>query len=61
VTLDAARFADAWRAGWAADRVRSGELRGRSSTLHRMTLDKILVDFKFTTLNDEEKDALNRA
>jgi 2-haloacid dehalogenase len=64
VTLDAARFADAWRAGYgpSMNRVRSGELPWtKLDALHRMTLDKILVDFKFTTLNDEEKDALNHA
>jgi len=64
VPLDAARFADAWRAGYgpSMNRVRSGELPWtRLDALHRMTLDTILVDFKLTNLTDDEKDALNRA
>ncbi len=64
VTLDAAKFADAWRAGYgpSMNRVRSGELPWTTlDTLHRMTLDKILVDFKFGGLSDDEKDSLNRA
>jgi 2-haloacid dehalogenase len=64
VTLDAAKFADAWRAGYgpSMNRVRSGELPWtKLDALHRMTLDRILVEFKLTTLSDEEKDALNRA
>ncbi len=64
VALDAAKFADAWRAGYgpSMNRVRSGELPWtKLDRLHRMTLDKILVDFQFTALSEEEKDALNRA
>jgi 2-haloacid dehalogenase len=64
VTVDGAAFADAWRAGYgpSMNRVRSGELPWtRLDALHRMTLDKILVDFRFTGLNEDEKDALNRA
>ena len=64
VTLDAARFADAWRAGYgpSMNRVRSGELPWtKLDALHRMTLDTILVDFKLTGLSEEEKDALNLA
>src|ERR1700759_1535477 len=64
VTIDGAKFADAWRAGYgpSMNRVRSGELPWtKLDALHRMTLDKILVDFKFTGLSDEEKDTLNRA
>ena len=42
--------------------MRSGELPWtKLDTLHRMILDKILVDYKLTGLSDEEKDALNRA
>jgi 2-haloacid dehalogenase len=62
--LDAAKFADAWRAGYGPSmgRVRSGELPWtKLDVLHRMTLDKILVDFKFAGLTEAEKDALNRA
>src|SRR5471032_1887183 len=64
VSLDAAKFADAWRAGYgpSMNRVRTGELPWtKLDALHRMTLDKILVDFKFSGLNEDEKDALNRA
>ena len=64
LTVDAARFADAWRAGYAPsmNRVRTGELPWtKLDALHRMTLDRILVDFKMTGLADADKDALNRA
>src|SRR3954469_7106697 len=64
VALDAAKFADAWRAGYgpSMNRVRSGELPWtRLDALHRMTLDKILVDFNLTGLTEDDKDALNRA
>ena len=64
LSVDAARFADAWRAGYgpSMNRVRSGELPWtKLDALHRMTLDKILVDFKFTGLTDEEKATLNHA
>jgi 2-haloacid dehalogenase len=64
VTVDGAKFADAWRAGYAPsmNRVRSGELPWtRLDDLHRMTLEKILCDFAMTTLTEDEKDALNRA
>ena len=64
VTLDAAKFADAWRAGYgpSMNRVRTGELPWtKLDALHRMTLDRILVEFKLTALSEEEKDALNHA
>ena len=64
VALDAAKFADAWRAGYgpSMNRVRSGELPWtRLDVLHRMTLDKILVDFKLAGLNEDEKSTLNHA
>src|SRR3954464_690760 len=64
VAVDAAKFADAWRAGYgpSMNRVRSGELPWtRLDALHRMTLDKILGDFKIDRLTDAEKEALNRA
>src|SRR5229473_5332578 len=64
LTVDGAKFADAWRAGYgpSMNRVRSGELPWtRLDALHRMTLDKILVDFGMTSLSEPEKDALNRA
>jgi len=64
VAIDAPKFADAWRAGYgpSMNRVRSGDLPWtRLDALHRMTLDKILVDFTFTGLSEEEKASLNHA
>jgi len=64
VTLDAAKFADAWRAGYgpSMNRVRNGDLPWtKLDALHRMILDRILVEYRLTGLSDEEKDALNRA
>ncbi len=64
VTLDAAKFADAWRAGYgpSMNRVRSGELPWtRLDALHRMILDTLLADYGITGLTEDEKDALNRA
>ena len=63
-TLDGAKFADAWRAGYgpSMNRVRNGELPWtKLDSLHRMTLDKILVDFGIVGLSEAETDALNRA
>jgi 2-haloacid dehalogenase len=62
--VDAAKFADTWRAGYgpSMNRVRTGELPWtRLDGLHRMILDKILVDFGITGLSESEIDALNRA
>ena len=62
--IDGARFADAWRAGYgpSMNRVRSGELPWtRLDDLHRMILDKILIDFGITGLSEDETEALNRA
>ena len=45
LTVDGAKFADAWRAGYrpSMDRVRTGELPWtKLDRLHRMTLDRIL-------------------
>jgi 2-haloacid dehalogenase len=64
LTVDGAKFADAWRAGYgpSMNRVRTGELPWtKLDVLHRMTLDRILVDFKIADLTEPEKDALNRA
>jgi 2-haloacid dehalogenase len=64
LTLDGAKFADAWRAGYgpSMNRVRTGELPWtRLDALHRMTLDRLLVEFKVAGLTEAEKDALNRA
>ena len=62
--VDGAKFADAWRAGYgpSMNRVRTGELPWtKLDALHRMMLDKILVDFKITGLSEGEIDTLNRA
>ena len=64
LTVDGAKFADAWRAGYrpSMDRVRSGELPWtKLDRLHRMTLDQILIDFGIKGLSETETDALNRA
>ena len=62
--VDGAKFADAWRAGYAPsmNRVRSGELPWtKLDGLHRMILDKILIDFGVAGLSQADTDALNRA
>jgi 2-haloacid dehalogenase len=62
-TIDGAKFADAWRAGYrpGMDRVRKGELPWTNlDKLHRMILDRILIDFKVTGLSEAETDNLNR-
>jgi 2-haloacid dehalogenase len=64
LTVDGARFADAWRAEYqpSMNRVRRGELPWtRLDDLHRMVLDKLLVDYKLTGLTEPETAALNRA
>jgi len=64
LSVDGAKFADAWRAGYrpSMDRVRKGELPWTNlDKLHRMILDRILIDFKITGLSEAETDALNRA
>ncbi len=63
-TVDGAKFADAWRAGYAPSmaRVRSGDLPWtRLDDLHRMILDRILVEFGITGLTEQETDSLNHA
>jgi 2-haloacid dehalogenase len=62
--VDAAKFADAWRAGYgpSMNRVRTGELPWtRLDDLHRMMLDRLLVEFGISGLTETEIDALNRA
>ena len=65
LTVDGAKFADAWRAGYgpSMNRVRTGELPWtKLDRLHRMILDKLLVDFGLAgRLSESEVDALNRA
>lgn len=63
VTVDWARFADRWRAGYAPamDKVRKGELPWtKLDVLHRMILDSLLAEFGLTNLTEEEKDHWNR-
>ena len=62
--VDGAKFADAWRAGYgpSMNRVRTGELPWtKLDALHRMTLDRILVEFKIEGLSEVEKATLNHA
>ena len=62
LTVDGAKFADAWRAGYgpSMNRVRRGELPWtKLDRLHRMILDRILIDFGITGLSEAETDALN--
>jgi 2-haloacid dehalogenase len=64
LTVDGGKFADAWRAAYgpSMQRVRTGELPWTTlDRLHRMTLDRILVEFGITGLTEPETDALNHA
>jgi 2-haloacid dehalogenase len=64
LNVDGSKFADAWRAQYAPsmDRVRKGALPWtRLDDLHRMVLDKILVEFAIRGLSEAETVALNRA
>src|SRR6185503_13196273 len=64
LNVDGAKFADAWRAGYAPsmNRVRTGELPWtRLDGLHRMILDRLLIDFGIIGLSEAEIDALNRS
>ncbi len=61
--IDAAAFADAWRAGYrpSMDLVRQRKLPWTNlDDLHRRTLDRLLDEFGFTGLADDEKAWLNR-
>ena len=62
-TVDWARFADRWRAGYAPsmNQVRTGAIGWkRIDELHRMVLDELIADFKLAGLNEGEKDHLNK-
>jgi len=64
LTIDWARFADAWRGLYQPTmaRVRTGELPWtKLDDLHRMSLDRVLADFGIRGLSAEEIDHLNRA
>jgi 2-haloacid dehalogenase len=61
--IDAPAFADAWRAGYrpAMDRVRSGELAWTNiDGLHRRILDELIPRFGLDSLDESERDRLNR-
>jgi len=61
--VDWQRFADAWRGLYrpTMDRVRTGELPWtRLDDLHRMSLDRLLVDFGIRGLREDDVDHLNR-
>jgi 2-haloacid dehalogenase len=61
--VDAAAFADAWRAGYspAMDRARRGEIAWTNiDGLHRVILDEIRPSFGLADLGEPEVDTLNR-
>jgi 2-haloacid dehalogenase len=63
LTIDWARFADRWRAGYAPamDKVRKGELPWTIlDGLHRMLLEDLLKEFRIEGLSGEEKENWNR-
>jgi 2-haloacid dehalogenase len=62
-SVDGAKFADAWRAeyGPSMNRVRTGALPWtKLDDLHRMGLDKLLLDFGIAGLSESETLDLNR-
>ena len=64
IAVDGAKFADTWRAGYgpSMNKVRTGEMPWtKLDVLHRLILDKLLVDFNIKGLSEAEIDALNRA
>lgn len=63
ITVDWARFADRWRAGYAPsmDKVRKGEMPWTNlDHLHRALLEDLLKEFHIDGLSEEEKDHWNR-
>jgi 2-haloacid dehalogenase len=63
IRADWTGLTDAWRAGYqpAMDRVRKGELPWTHiDALHRMVLDRLLVEFKVEGLSEADKDHVNR-
>src|SRR4051794_31733552 len=63
LSVDWAAFADAWRDQYrpSMDRVMRGDVPWTNlDTLHRMTLDKLLVDFGVEGLSEAEKVHLNK-
>jgi len=63
LTIDWARFADRWRAGYAPsmNKVRKGELPWtKLDDLHRALLEDLLKEFHMEGLSEAEKDHWNR-
>jgi len=63
LNVDGAKFADAWRGGYAPamNRVRTGQLPWtKLDDLHRMILDGLLPQFGMTSLSPDEIANLNR-
>ncbi len=63
ITVDWARFADRWRAGYAPSMamVRNGEMPWANlDHLHRALLEELLKEFHIEGLSEEEKDHWNR-
>src|SRR6202050_4110877 len=63
ITVDWARFADRWRAGYAPsmEKVRKGEMPWTNlDHLHRALLEDLLTEFHIEGLSEEEKDHWNR-
>jgi 2-haloacid dehalogenase len=61
-TIDGEAFADAWRAEYvpSMNRVRSGELPWtRLDDLHRMSLDRVIIERGLTGLSETETSELN--
>jgi 2-haloacid dehalogenase len=64
IAVDWAKFADGWRALYQPmmDRVRKGEVPWtKLDDLHRLSLQRVLGEFKISGLSDAEVDDLNRA
>jgi len=63
LSIDWARFADRWRAGYAPamDKVRRGEMPWTNlDHLHRVLLEDLVHEFHIEGLSDQEKDHWNR-
>jgi 2-haloacid dehalogenase len=63
ITVDWARFADRWRAGYAPsmEKVRKGEMPWTNlDQLHRALLEELLGEFHIEGLSEEDKDHWNR-
>jgi len=63
ISADWAAFADAWRGGYgpAMRRVRAGELPWtRIDDLHRMILDDLIPEYGLESLDETQRDHLNR-